>query len=165
MDITALQIDPEFRSQIPPLKDDEFAQLRENILADGEVYEPIAVCQLPKMETEAVAEIADAIVSGAPIPQLQRKSRLPRSATQAEREDRAMLDANVADMYDRSTVPEYTVDCLIDEIRNCSDEFVFSLRATLADRSKVLTDENRPKVAEAINLYIINEIGKVRDLL
>ena len=38
-----LKIDPEFRDKIPPLTDAEFEQLRENILADGEVYEPIAV--------------------------------------------------------------------------------------------------------------------------
>lgn len=36
-----LIIDPEFRDKIPPLTDDEFKQLRENILEDGEVYEPI----------------------------------------------------------------------------------------------------------------------------
>lgn len=38
-----LRIDPEFRDKIPPLTDAEFEQLRENILKDGEVYEPICV--------------------------------------------------------------------------------------------------------------------------
>lgn len=38
-----LKIDPEFRDKIPPLTDAEFEQLRENILKDGEVYEPICV--------------------------------------------------------------------------------------------------------------------------
>lgn len=37
------KIDPEFRDKIPPLTDAEFEQLKENILADGEVYEPICV--------------------------------------------------------------------------------------------------------------------------
>jgi hypothetical protein len=41
--VIELKIDPEFRDKIPPLTDAEFEQLRENILADGEVYEPIAV--------------------------------------------------------------------------------------------------------------------------
>ena len=36
-----LRIDPEFRDKIPALTEAEFEQLRENILADGEVYEPI----------------------------------------------------------------------------------------------------------------------------
>lgn len=34
-------VDPEFAHKIPPLTDDEFRQLEENIVADGEVYEPI----------------------------------------------------------------------------------------------------------------------------
>ena len=38
-----LKIDPEFQEQIPPLTDEEFEQLRKNILEDGEVYEPIIV--------------------------------------------------------------------------------------------------------------------------
>lgn len=36
-----LRIDPEFQNKIPPLTDDEFKQLEENILTAGEVYEPI----------------------------------------------------------------------------------------------------------------------------
>ena len=38
-----LRIDPEFASRIPPLTDDEFKQLEENILADGVVINPIIV--------------------------------------------------------------------------------------------------------------------------
>ena len=40
-----LKIDPEFESIIPPLTDDEFKQLRENILNDGEVLNPIITWQ------------------------------------------------------------------------------------------------------------------------
>lgn len=36
-----LKIDPEFRGKIPSLTEAEYEQLKENILADGEVYEPI----------------------------------------------------------------------------------------------------------------------------
>jgi len=38
-----LRIDPEFESRIPPLTDDEFKQLEENILADGVIISPIVV--------------------------------------------------------------------------------------------------------------------------
>ena len=41
MDTSVLKVDPEFQAQIPPLTEEEFEQLRENILADGQVYEPI----------------------------------------------------------------------------------------------------------------------------
>ena len=37
------RIDPEFENKIPPIGEDEFKQLRENILAAGEVYEPLVV--------------------------------------------------------------------------------------------------------------------------
>lgn len=36
-------IDPEFRDKIPPLSADEFSKLEENILADGEVREPLVL--------------------------------------------------------------------------------------------------------------------------
>lgn len=39
--MTNIIVEPEFANKIPPLTDDEFRQLEENILADGEVYEPI----------------------------------------------------------------------------------------------------------------------------
>lgn len=39
----ALKIDPEFENKIPALTQDEFTKLEENILADGEVREPLVV--------------------------------------------------------------------------------------------------------------------------
>lgn len=38
-----LKIDPEFESKIPPLTEEEFRQLEENILADGVVINPIII--------------------------------------------------------------------------------------------------------------------------
>lgn len=38
-----LKVEQEFQEKIPPLTDAEFEQLKENILTDGEVYEPISV--------------------------------------------------------------------------------------------------------------------------
>lgn len=39
----AFRIEPEFQNKIPPISEDEFRQLRENILTAGEVYEPLVV--------------------------------------------------------------------------------------------------------------------------
>ena len=36
-----LRIDPEFESLVPPLSDDEFKQLEENIVEAGMCYDPI----------------------------------------------------------------------------------------------------------------------------
>ena len=41
--MTNLKIDPEFQSQIPPLTDDEFKQLEENILKEGKLLSPLIV--------------------------------------------------------------------------------------------------------------------------
>ena len=38
-----LKIDPEFQSQIPPLTDEEFKQLEENILKEGKLLSPLIV--------------------------------------------------------------------------------------------------------------------------
>ena len=38
-----LKIDPEIQSQIPPLTDDEFKQLEENILKEGKLISPLIV--------------------------------------------------------------------------------------------------------------------------
>lgn len=37
------RVEPEFQNKIPPISEDEYKQLRENILAAGEVYEPLVV--------------------------------------------------------------------------------------------------------------------------
>ena len=42
-DMINLKIDPEFQSQIPPLTDDEFKQLEENILKEGKLLSPLIV--------------------------------------------------------------------------------------------------------------------------
>ncbi|MGM9599429.1 MAG: hypothetical protein ACI3VY_05890 [Faecousia sp.] len=39
-----ITIDPEFESVCPPLTEDEFALLEQNILSDGEVTSPLVVC-------------------------------------------------------------------------------------------------------------------------
>ena len=38
-----LRVDPELEQMIFPLTKEEFEQLEENIISDGEVYEPIIV--------------------------------------------------------------------------------------------------------------------------
>lgn len=42
-DMRQLTIEPEFRDKIPPLSDDEFQKLEQNILEDGEVREPLVI--------------------------------------------------------------------------------------------------------------------------
>ena len=41
-----LKIDPEFQNQIPPLTDDEYKQLEENILKEGKLLSPWRRCPI-----------------------------------------------------------------------------------------------------------------------
>ena len=43
MDLKDLKIDPEFAEKIPPLTEDEFSLLEQNIVADGEVLDPLII--------------------------------------------------------------------------------------------------------------------------
>ena len=45
-----LKIDPEFQSQIPPLTDDEYKQLEENILKEGKLISPLIVWNNPLVD-------------------------------------------------------------------------------------------------------------------
>ena len=67
-------------------------------------------------------------------------------------------------MYDVSSVPEFTLDFLLEDIDANGMEYVSLLRSTLIDRSTLLTEENKPSVANAIE-KIINEIQKVKELV
>lgn len=118
--------------------------------------------EIPNMETQDVEEIAEAIVTGQPE---KINAEKHRGWTKADRENRGKLEAIVADMYDPTTVPEFTIELLIDDIQLNAKTYVDLLRNTLIDRSTLLTAENKPKIAEAITKYVIKEIEKVRELV
>ena len=138
----------------------------EKVLKGDSSVTKARISTLPKMEPSAIEEVAKAILTGEPIQQkeviLERK---PRGWTKTDREERTKLEAIATDMYDHSSVPKYTVDDLVDDIHLCAEGFVQQIKNTLKDRSTVLTDENKTIVADAIDLYIIKEIEKVRSLL
>lgn len=116
-----------------------------------------------KLETEedisaAIAEIRN--------PTKEKKpSNNPIGWTRADREERAKTEAIIADMLDPSTVPKFTLDLLIDDIRLNAEQYINTLRNTLTDRNELLTPENRPVIFDSIGTFVINEIEKVRNLL
>ena len=75
------------------------------------------------------------------------------------------IEAIVNDMYDPTTVPEYTIEFLLEDIQLNAANYVQVLRNTLTERSTLLTDENRPLIADAIERYVIEEIKKVKELV
>lgn len=116
--------------------------------------------EIPNMEKKDVEEIAEAIVEGK-LENINPEKR--RGWTKADRENRAKLENIVADMYDPSTVPEYTVNDLVDDIQMNAENFVQMIKSILTERSTILTGENKQIVAGAITKYIIDEMEKVRE--
>ena len=68
-------------------------------------------------------------------------------------------------MYDRSTVPEFTIDHLADDIRLSAEVFSGTIRQTLTELGYVLTEENKAVVIEAIDRFIIRDAERLIEQL
>ena len=118
---------------------------------------------IQKLSQETVEELAKAILHGDPIPrQMINRGRKPGGWTEEERRLQDETEAIVADMYDRQTIPEYTIESLVYEIQLCAKEYLQQIRHTFDDRIEILTDENKPIIADAIGHFIIDEFEKLR---
>ena len=136
----------------------------DKVMRGGSGVKKETVRDIPKMDHEEVESLANDIISG----DIKKKTTSGLTSTgwtKKDRSSREETNAIVADMYDPSTVPEYTVDDLVAEIQVNAEMFVSTLRGILKDRSNVLNESSRPAVADAITTHIINEFKKVRDLV
>lgn len=143
----AAKIDPEFKREV--LSGEVKATKKE-------------LSEIRKMETDE--EVAAKIEEIRNPTKERKQSTNPRGYTKEDRAERAKTDAIIADMYDASNVPKFTLDLLLEDIDANGMEYVSLLRNTLIDRSTLLTRENKPSVAEAIE-KIIREIQKVKELV
>ena len=109
---------------------------------------------IPKLEPEMVREMADAIVNGGPSP---RQIRMPRGGTKEQRKAYEEIAEIERDMYDRSAVPEFTIDHLADDIRLSAELFSGTIRHTLTELNYVLTEENKDVVIDTIERFIIKD--------
>ena len=116
-----------------------------------------AVGELKSASAEAIKQVASDILANKPIK--------PKGYTKADREDRAITEAIVAEMYDTSTIQEATIETLLDDIVLNAAEYIRVLKNTLIDHSTLLTPENKPIVAKAIQDNIINEIVKLKGIV
>ena len=117
---------------------------------------------IPKLEPEMVREMADVIVSGGPSP---RQIRMPRGGTKEQRKAYEEIAEIERDMYDRSAVPEFTIDHLADDIQLSAEEFSGTIRQTLKELSYVLTEENKGVVIEVIDRCIIKDAERLIEQL
>lgn len=115
------------------------------------------VADLAKSEPETIEAFAKAIEENKkPI----RPKRPPK--TEEEKRDIAEIEAILADMRDPTSTPEFTIDYLIEDIALNGQTYVEQLANTLKDRVALVTDENKPRIAAAIN-EVVENIKKVRD--
>lgn len=117
---------------------------------------------VPKMEPEAVKQLAEDIAKGEPVKQKKPQEKKPEPISDKKLE--ITLKEIIADMYDQTKYPEFTLECLLEDITANGMEYVSVLRNTLIDRSTLLTPENKPSVVDAIN-GIITEIQKLKELI
>jgi hypothetical protein len=115
------------------------------------------VADLAKSEPDIIEAFAQAVNEGK---RPERKPRKPK--TEEEKRDMAEIEAIMADMRDPTTTPEFTIDYLIEDIEINGQTYVELLANTLKDRSNLVTDENKPRIAAAID-KVVESIMKVRE--
>ena len=115
------------------------------------------VADLAKSEPEIIEAFAQAVNEGK---KPERKPRKPK--TEEEKRDIAEIEAILADMRDPTSTPAFTIDYLIEDIVLNGQTYVEQLTNTLKDRVALVTDENKPRIAAAIN-EVVENIKKVRD--
>lgn len=112
------------------------------------------ISELPNKTAGEVKKVAEDILSG----EIKKKREKP------SKEGQEAISKIVEVMYNPDAMPEFTIDFLIEDIQLNGAAYVDLLRSTLTDRSTLLTPENRPQVAKAIQ-EIIDKIQKVKELI
>lgn len=138
----------------------ESPEAAQKVLKGGSGASRSEIADLKDKESGSIAKMAQDILSG----EIKKKPANSRGWTREDRETRAKTEAIIADMYDPTTVPEFTIDFLEEDIVENGKEYVKMLKNTLTDRSNLLTPENRPRVSAAIDT-IISEIQKLKGLI
>ena len=97
--------------------------------------------------------------------QTREEKQRPRGFTAEDRKSRAETEAIVAEMFDTAAIEEVTVETLVEDIKLNAAEYISILKHTLTDNSTLLTPENKPIIAEAIQTSIIDEILKLKGIV
>lgn len=124
----------------------------------------VFVQQIGQMEPDMVDAAADMILNDMRPQNTSRTTKPRQRMSDEDRENIKAIEAIVADMYDPTTTPEFTIDFLIEDIEANANVYVDLLKNTFIDRSNLVTDENKPRIIDAIN-KVIDDIVKVRESL
>lgn len=135
---------------------------KQKVLSGNTSIPKSVIAAIPTMSDDEKLDVVQMIEAGK---YEKPKSNNPRGWTKADRESRALTESIVSELYDPTSVPEFTVDLLIEDIQLNAESYVQMLRNTLVDRSNLLTEKNKPIIAEAIERFVISEIKKVKELV
>ena len=118
------------------------------------------IIDLLKKSSEEKESFAADVLSGA----AKKKTVSHLKPTKRDKEALVKTEKIIADMYNADSVPDYTIEFLLEDIQINGEKYVSLLRNTLKDRNALLTEETRPVVANAID-RIINRIISVKELV
>ena len=140
---------------------------KQKVLSGDTSIPKSVIAAIPTMSDDEKLDVVQMIETGKyeKPEKVKKLSNNPAGFNKEARENKAQIEAIVADMYDPTTVPEFTIDLLIEDIQANAENYVSMLRNTLTDRSTLLTEENRPLIADAIERYVIQKIMKVKELV
>lgn len=140
---------------------------KQKVLSGSASIPKSVIAAIPTMSDDEKLDVVQMIETGKyeKPEKVKKPSNNPAGFNKEARENKAQIEAIVADMYDPTTVPEFTIDLLIEDIQANAENYVSMLRNTLADRSTLLTEENRPLIADAIERYVIQKIIEVKELV
>ena len=140
---------------------------KQKVLSGNTSIPKSVIASIPTMSDDEKLDVVEMIETGKyeKLGKAKKPSNNPAGFNKEARENKAQIEAIVADMYDLTTVPEFTIDLLIEDIQANAENYVSMLRNTLTDRSTLLTEENRPLIADAIERYVIQKIMKVKELV
>ena len=125
-----------------------------------------AIGEIQNMQPDEIQDAVEKILSDDKAEQRKVGAKVSRVRVNSE-EDRQRIkdiEAIVADMYDPTTAPEFTIDFLIEDIEANANIYIELLKNTFIDRANLITEENKPRIIAAID-NIISEIEKVRETL
>ena len=135
--------------------------------AKQEVTERIERGEKPK---EVVREVInrgkeDNEVEAATVPAVEEKKGVSGNQNgfpKSVRDRRAEIRCIGENMRNVNTTPEFTIDDLLYDIRLNADIYFDLLRNSINDRPELLTDENKRKIEETIDTYVLEGIANVR---
>lgn len=129
-----------------------------SVLRGGSGASQAEIAELPNKTAQEIQKVAEDILSG----EIKKPKSKPHPKEDVER--RKTIERIVEDMYNPDSVPEFTIEFLLEDIQMNGAVYVDLLRNTLTDRSTLLTKDNKPLVADAIQ-QIIDKITKVKELV